>query len=347
VSAETDELDGIPATMLVAASGRALSQSTCPELGFDDPVARRILAAIGRDARVLASPETVRGITYRSLWFDRVARTFFERHPDGVGINLGCGLNTNFDRIAETAGGRFGWIDVDLPEAIAIRRRFFTDTARRRMQTGDLTAPDFFETLRLEEYRHALIVAEGVLYYLEPHDGETFFKRLASLACDKEVALEVACDIASPLTVRLSARGDLRSVRAGYRWGVQGPHGILRLHRKLELIEAYDFCPPFFALPHHKFASPGADRLCASEQLASSIESLFFQGHQLADQHCDRTEDDARKNEAPNALHIRGTPRERENHVGAVAVPSCRRGVRPHRHDRAGATGAVLDRRGG
>jgi hypothetical protein len=53
VSAETSELDGIPVTMLVAASGRALSQSECPELGFDDPAARRILAAIGVDARLL------------------------------------------------------------------------------------------------------------------------------------------------------------------------------------------------------------------------------------------------------------------------------------------------------
>jgi O-methyltransferase involved in polyketide biosynthesis len=141
MSVETGELDGIPATMLVAASGRALSQQTCPELGFDDPAARRVLAAIGRDARALASPETVRGVTHRSLWFDRVARNFFERHPEGIGINLGCGLNTNFDRIIETAGGRFSWIDVDLPESIAIRRRFFADSARRRMQAGDVTAP--------------------------------------------------------------------------------------------------------------------------------------------------------------------------------------------------------------
>jgi hypothetical protein len=36
VSGESDQLDSIPATMLVAASGRALSRE-CPDLRFDDP----------------------------------------------------------------------------------------------------------------------------------------------------------------------------------------------------------------------------------------------------------------------------------------------------------------------
>jgi len=99
------------------------------------------------------------------------------------------------------------------------------------MQAGDVTAPDFLESLGLEESRSALIVAEGMLYYLQPHDGEGFFKRLATFACD----------IASPLTVRLSARGNIRNVRARYRWGVHGPQGILQLDPRFELIETYDF----------------------------------------------------------------------------------------------------------
>jgi O-methyltransferase involved in polyketide biosynthesis len=89
-----------------------------------------MLKEIGRDPRLFASPSTVPGVTYRSLWFDRVAREFFERNPDAVGINLGCGLNT---ASLTRRGGRFTWVDVDLPEVIAIRRRFFVDTGRRRM----------------------------------------------------------------------------------------------------------------------------------------------------------------------------------------------------------------------
>ena len=45
-------------------------------------------------------------------------------------VELGTGLNTRFER---TDNGSVHWIDLDLPDTIEHRRRFFADTERRRM----------------------------------------------------------------------------------------------------------------------------------------------------------------------------------------------------------------------
>jgi O-methyltransferase involved in polyketide biosynthesis len=75
---------------------------------------------------------------FRSVFFDRMTRAFFERHPDGVGINIACGLGTNYERAAADAGDEVTRFDVDLPEVIEIRRRFFAHTERRQAVEGDL-----------------------------------------------------------------------------------------------------------------------------------------------------------------------------------------------------------------
>jgi O-methyltransferase involved in polyketide biosynthesis len=57
-------------------------------------------------------------------------REFLARHPSGTVIELGTGLNSRFER---TGNGSAHWIDLDLPDTIELRRRFFADTDRRQM----------------------------------------------------------------------------------------------------------------------------------------------------------------------------------------------------------------------
>ncbi|RZB14166.1 hypothetical protein StrepF001_39995 [Streptomyces sp. F001] len=55
---------------------------------------------------------------------------FLTEHPDGTVVEIGTGLNTRYERVGT---GRARWFDLDLPDAIDLRRTFFTDTARRTM----------------------------------------------------------------------------------------------------------------------------------------------------------------------------------------------------------------------
>ncbi|PKL75039.1 MAG: hypothetical protein CVV27_17410, partial [Candidatus Melainabacteria bacterium HGW-Melainabacteria-1] len=56
-------------------------------------------------------------VALRSRHFDRQAQTFAARHPEALIVNLGCGLDTRFQRLDD---GKLNWLDLDYPEVIAL-----------------------------------------------------------------------------------------------------------------------------------------------------------------------------------------------------------------------------------
>jgi len=55
------------------------------------------------------------------------------------------GLNTRFDRVGN---GQAHWIDLDLPDTIELRRRFFADSGRRRMVAASVLDQGWLPAVR-------------------------------------------------------------------------------------------------------------------------------------------------------------------------------------------------------
>lgn len=72
-------------------------------------------------------------IALRAKRYDEYARDFMNRNPRGVIVNIGCGLDSRFLRIDD---GTMIFYDLDLPEVIEVRKRFF-----RKRQTGTISSP--------------------------------------------------------------------------------------------------------------------------------------------------------------------------------------------------------------
>src|SRR5258708_2971000 len=136
----THDLHGVPATLFLTLAARALAPIEAPELGLIDRKSEQILAGLEIDPRQFElNANEVRAVVVRSQWFAQTTRKFFERYPEGLCINVGCGLTDSFEQTADAGRGRFRWIDFDLPQVIAIRRQFFEETSRHRMIDGDIT----------------------------------------------------------------------------------------------------------------------------------------------------------------------------------------------------------------
>jgi len=119
------DLPGVSATMLITLAAKMLAATDAPELKYNHHRSREILDELDVDPRRFnLNPSEVRAVVLRSQWFGQTVRGFLERHPDGLCINLGCGLDASFEDLEAAGDGRFAWIDVDLPNVIAIRRRF-------------------------------------------------------------------------------------------------------------------------------------------------------------------------------------------------------------------------------
>ena len=234
------DLPGVSATMLVTLAAKTLAATDAPDLHYTATRAPEILRELGVDPRRFnLNPSEVRAVVLRSQWFTRTIRRFFERHPDGLCINLGCGVDPSFEHLAAAArDGDFTWVDIDLPDVIAIRRRFFAETPRRRMIAGDVTNRELFATLPWEAGMPAIVVAEGVLYFLQRTQVEALFRQLSEAADVRRANLEIAFDYASPFGAWIvTHRPAHRQLGTTFPWTLRSPSELRRVDPRLEVAE--------------------------------------------------------------------------------------------------------------
>jgi O-methyltransferase involved in polyketide biosynthesis len=239
LSERLPELPGVSATMLITLAAKALAATDAPELRYTGHGSERILRELDVDPRRFGlNPNEVRAVLLRSQWFTQTVRRFLERHPDGLCINLGCGLDASFEELAAANDGRFMWLDIDLPDVIAIRRRFFAETPSRKIIGADITGADFFASLPWERGRAAIVVSEGVLYFLRREQVESIFRALAETADTRRAEVEVAFDYASPLGAWIVTRRPAhRQLGTTFAWTLRNLGDLRRVDPRLEVAE--------------------------------------------------------------------------------------------------------------
>ena len=119
------ELGQVQETLFIPLAGRARETRRRRPI-LRDPKAVEILESVAFD-RIKYSHIGGWTTVIRTACFDLWVRQFLAEHPDGTVVELGTGLNTRFERVDN---GTVHWVDLDLPDTIALRRRFFTDTDR-------------------------------------------------------------------------------------------------------------------------------------------------------------------------------------------------------------------------
>lgn len=119
---EVDRIRDVPATLLIPLWARAVGARRVQPI-VRDLKAVEIMEWIDYDFSKFRKAKLSQvGISIRTMLLDRATCGFLERRPQAVVINLGAGLDTRFERLG--AGRIRTWYDLDLPEAVELRRRF-------------------------------------------------------------------------------------------------------------------------------------------------------------------------------------------------------------------------------
>jgi O-methyltransferase involved in polyketide biosynthesis len=238
-AARIEDLSGVSATMLVTLAAKALAATDAPELDYVDRRSEQILRELEIEPRRFGlNPNEVRAIVLRSLWFGRTVGSFFERHPNGLCINLGCGLDASFEESSASEDGRFMRIDIDLPDVIDLRRRFFAESPCHQLLAADITDPHLFDAIPWDLGRPAIVVAEGLLYFLRREQVESMFRALAEAADDRHANVEIAFDYASPFGAWIVARRPAhRQLGTTFYWTLHNPSDLRRVDPRLEVAE--------------------------------------------------------------------------------------------------------------
>ena len=96
----------------------------------------------------------------RSAVFDRWLGAKMDEDKGATVIHIGCGMDS---RIVRVGNRGHLWYDVDFPEVIAERRKYFSEGDGYTMLSGDASEPKWLDSIPGD---NAIVVMEGISMYL-------------------------------------------------------------------------------------------------------------------------------------------------------------------------------------
>ena len=168
------DLGPVQETLLIPLLARA-RETENPRGLLHDPRAAAIVRSLDYDFAKWEGGRSLKGAMLRARMFDRYVESFLDTNPRGTVVEIGCGLDTRFDRVDN---GQLRWFDLDLPDTIALRRRFFDDGARRTMIAASVLETDWMAQAKATGGPW-MFVAEAVLPYLDAADARRAIVGLA------------------------------------------------------------------------------------------------------------------------------------------------------------------------
>jgi O-methyltransferase involved in polyketide biosynthesis len=142
-----------------------------------DATADRIIRTADYDfGQLHVDTNLVLNVALRAKKLDQVASEFVARHPDAVGLDLGAGLDTRFERLAPPA--TVDWYDVDFPAVAAARKRLIPEHPNAHLIGADVRDPGWLDAV--PSGRPAVIVADGMMAFLTQDELESLWNRLIS-----------------------------------------------------------------------------------------------------------------------------------------------------------------------
>lgn len=169
-------------------------------------------------------------VAVRSKQLDDWAARFLAEYPDGVVLNLGCGLDSRAFRIDPPRTAL--WYDLDYPEVLRLRERLYP--ARDGVVTIGASATDGSWWARVPTDRPVLVLAEGLLMYLTaPEVHRLLDQVIAHLPCG-----QVVFDAVAPWVATVSKHHPaLWRAGTAFSWTLGDPHELERHQPRLRLVE--------------------------------------------------------------------------------------------------------------
>ena len=167
----------------------------------------------------------------RSAVFDEWLSDGLNKEENACVLHLGCGMDS---RVLRVGTGNHLWYDVDFPAVISERRKYFSESERYHMVSGDVTDPGWMTVL--PEGGRALVVMEGISMYLKPQQ----LRELTGRLCDRFDRLEILMDCYSLLAAKMSKyKNPINDVGVTEVFGMDDPtmlaQGDLTFVREVEM----------------------------------------------------------------------------------------------------------------
>ncbi len=234
------DLSGVPETMLWPLWNRACEMRRADRL-IEDPIAADLVARIDYDfAGHFGRYSVLHAI--RARHSDDLIRGYLSADREGpTVVALGEGLDTQFWRLGDD---RLRWFSVDLPEAIADRRRLLPAHPNVTLIEASALDPSWMENV--SGRTPPFITASGLLMYFHEAEVVALLRRIAETFPGAEVFFDAIPPFFSRKT--MSGFNVTKSYRApAMPWGITIDEipDFIREIPGLEMLSVQSYADPF------------------------------------------------------------------------------------------------------
>ena len=113
-------------------------------------------------------------MSMRAAVFDEWTLRTISKYPQAVVLHIGCGLDSRILRVGNSTNL---WFDIDFPDVIAERKKYFSENEKYTMLEADASKTEWIDTL--PDAPEAVIVMEGISMYLGKEKCRSLFEALS------------------------------------------------------------------------------------------------------------------------------------------------------------------------
>lgn len=165
------------------------------------------------------------GILARTKIIDDEVTNILSQAVNTTIINLGVGLDT---RITRLDNGHLKWYDLDLPDVIQIRRRYFTENERIQFISKSVLDPSWTDHIHNGENSTVIIIAEGLLMYF----SEEEVSEILSLIANRFPGAHMFFDVIHSYFIN-------KKISNTFMWGIDKAKDIEKLNPTIQLIHSW------------------------------------------------------------------------------------------------------------
>ncbi|MDR3272663.1 MAG: class I SAM-dependent methyltransferase [Flavobacteriaceae bacterium] len=219
-------LTGDKATLFLTLCAKAKDYHSEHSILHDEKAAK-IVGRITADLSKFQGKNDL-AVIVKSKQYDEWTKEFIENHENALVVHLGCGLDSRFHRVSPPSS--VIWLDIDFPDVIRYRRRIYVEIPiEYRMYGASITDARWFQEIPFD--RPTLIIAEGVLEYLDVEDVKKLFTRLTDYFYQGQLIFDVISPSAMKNRKKLN-----EEIGASHKWAVGNISEIDELNPKLKRI---------------------------------------------------------------------------------------------------------------
>jgi O-methyltransferase involved in polyketide biosynthesis len=174
-------------------------------------------------------------------------------------VNLGCGFDTRFWRIADQ---KIKYIEVDLPGVIEVKKEILGDLITYPVIGSSVLEEEWMNRVREDQTENVLFLSEGLFMYLPKEDVIRTFKKISETFSNSLMVMEVVNEKYTRGTWKKMVENKMRrrigsTAGSSYSYGLKRGRDLEEYHQNIKVVgewshfEDKDFKPSLFRLLRH------------------------------------------------------------------------------------------------